>query len=292
MAKNKVDEYNFFCTLGETIWQISSPSAAVIENFAAHYSNFAARPCASPHCRIEVTPGFVAEPYMNDHGIPRFEYTPERVSAFHSGSYDGYYSLSEPLARFTIATAENSVGLTASYHISICNIIRLMMMIWLPHYKRLLVHSAALIFDKKGYLFMGMSGRGKSTLAELFAPDTITGDVTLLGESADGRFMLWPTFIDQLKCVERFPDGYPLEKIYLLDGHRPYSLAEIPTRAARMKAILENSVGISWQQADEMLSIASSVAANYPIKKLTYVLENGGAAQKETLKKIILRGSL
>jgi hypothetical protein len=167
-----------------------------------------------------------------------------------------------------------------------------MMMLWLPHYKRLLIHSAALCFDKKGYLFMGMSGRGKSTIAELFAPDTLTGDLTLLGETAEGNFMIWPTFLDNLTYIERYPDGYPLEKIYLLDGHRPYSLADIPSVAARMKAILENSVGIAWQEAEDMLALSRRIAENYPIKKLTYYLTGDGLEQKAPLKEIILRGTL
>ena len=59
-----------------------------------------------------------------------------------------------------------------------------------------------------------------------------------------------------------------------------------------MKAILENSVGIAWQKAEDMLTRSRSIAENYAIKKLTYYLTGDGSAQKAPLKELILRGTL
>lgn len=280
-----------YCQLAGTIWEINCSDAAILADFSQRYKNFtvAAQPS---QCRLFIKTAPAVEDYAADHGVPRFHKEGARIYACHSGSYDGYYDLQSPEAHFSIADPALSPVRCSSTYLSIGNIIRLMIMIWLPHYRRLLLHSSSVVIEGRGYLFIGQSGYGKSTLAKLFDREALSGDLTLVGPDESGRICIWPTFLDLVDWVERFPVGYPLERIYLLGGHFPYSISEFSGRAAKMKAILENSVGVAWQQAAEMLQLANLLTMACPMQKITYLLTDDGREQLPYLRRIITNGAL
>ncbi|MDO8526867.1 MAG: hypothetical protein Q7T03_04165 [Deltaproteobacteria bacterium] len=83
----------------------------------------------------------------------------------------------------------------------------------------ILCHGAAVADNGEGILFIGRSGRGKSTISGLWLKNSkarVLGDDRIIVKKENGKYWLYPTpWLGNLGHIH--PDVVPLKKIYLLE---------------------------------------------------------------------------
>jgi len=97
-----------------------------------------------------------------------------------------------------------------------------------------LLHSSAVVTDEGGFLFAGMSGAGKSTMASLWKrysdAEVLSDDRVIVREADDGTFWVYGTPWHGTAHIAS-PGKAPLRGIYLIhhddvNGRRPLSVLE------------------------------------------------------------------
>lgn len=137
-----------------------------------------------------------------------------------------------------------------------------------------LVHSAAIANDGVGYLFVGPSGVGKSTMCDLWQQEPgveILGeDVNVLRLSQDGLFWIYgaPWHLDPDRCS---PAGVPLRAVFLV-SHGTRNQAMMVNGAGAVGSILGNCV-LPLYDRDGLAAILSNLdmlSQSIPVIDLAY----------------------
>ena len=100
---------------------------------------------------------------------------------------------------------------------------------WLANSGDFMFHASGLVYQGKGYCFLGESGRGKSTLARYLSTEpgvTILGEDQVIIRYLGDRFYVFgtPWHTEPDICS---PMGAPLQKMYILDRTQPVTLREM-----------------------------------------------------------------
>ena len=100
---------------------------------------------------------------------------------------------------------------------------------WLSNTGDFVLHASGLVYEGKGYCFLGESGRGKSTLARYLSTEpgvTILGEDQVIIRYLGDRFYVFgtPWHTEPDICS---PMGAPLQKMYILDRTQPVTLREM-----------------------------------------------------------------
>lgn len=100
---------------------------------------------------------------------------------------------------------------------------------WLANSGDFVLHASGLVYEGKGYCFLGESGRGKSTLVRYLAAEpgvTVLGEDQVIIRYLNNRYYMFgtPWHTEPTICS---PMGAPLENMYILDRSQPETLREM-----------------------------------------------------------------
>ncbi len=144
-----------------------------------------------------------------------------------------------------------------------------------------LVHSSAVIADGQGFLFVGPSEAGKSTVAKLSSQLHVLGDeMNLLAPRAGGGWDLIGTPFNGLFRARK-PGRAPLRAVLLLEHGTRHELAEVPAAEAvtRLGGEIVPFVGLDQvpgpQTLPEMIDAAGAVAAETTLKVMRFTPDSG-----------------
>jgi hypothetical protein len=146
----------------------------------------------------------------------------------------------------------------------------------LSRHAGLLLHGAALVFDGRGYLYLGPSDAGKSTLARMVAArgGLVLGDESVVVRITAGRPVIYGTpFTLQEKWIGRSASA-PLVAIYLLDRSAPVGRIDIsPSRAVTILAQSLFFRMTAESLTSSFLETAAHLTAALPATRLSYRLD-------------------
>jgi hypothetical protein len=161
---------------------------------------------------------------------PRFGPEPYKLARLAPGLSRGTIYLSRRLAALstTVDPLEHPLGELLWIH-------------WLPARRGLDVHSCGVIdVDGKGYLFVGVSGAGKTTTARLWEhsgrPITILSDDRIVVREQGGEFRMWGTpWHGEAELAS--PASARLSKVYLLNQADHCAIAPLPRSMAAARLL-------------------------------------------------------
>jgi len=143
-----------------------------------------------------------------------------------------------------------------------------------------LIHSCGVIHGGSGYLFVGPSESGKSTVARLSLPDTVLNDELNLLLFSDNKITLCGTPFNGL--FKEKSEGYcELESVFLLRQGLEHKLVREPGAEA-VKAVLREIVPpigldevITPQAREEMLDLAIRLRETVPVYRMEFQPNRG-----------------
>lgn len=143
------------------------------------------------------------------------------------------------------------------------NVLRWTVLIELIARGGLLLHASSACFGDSGFLFLGESGRGKTTIVDSGQFDRVLCDeVSLLARDSEGRLCIWPSPFFGYARTGKTGQRVVLEEVFLLRGRdetkvTPASVSEtVPGIFARVPEVME-----AHALPPKVLDIASDVAA-------------------------------
>jgi hypothetical protein len=136
-----------------------------------------------------------------------------------------------------------------------------------------MVHGCGVDDSGDGYLFLGNSGHGKSTIAKLWSKNqaTILNDDRIIVKEKDGEFWMYGTpWHGELKQVS--PRGLPIQKIFFL-RHGEKNSAVPKNGAEAVTMLLARCFPALWDKKgmDHTLSLSHRLASKIPCYELNFV---------------------
>jgi hypothetical protein len=147
-------------------------------------------------------------------------------------------------------------------------------------YPAVLVHSSGVVRDGRGYLFVGPSGMGKSTVAELSRAYAVLNDEMNLIEFADDGLTLVGTPFNGF-FTAKVPGRAPLAAILLLEQAAAHAVAAADPAAAvaAVAAQITPPVGLQDLAPPEtrnaMLDLADRLLRRLPARRLRFRRDPG-----------------
>ncbi|MFH0783309.1 MAG: hypothetical protein V2B20_15350 [Pseudomonadota bacterium] len=137
-----------------------------------------------------------------------------------------------------------------------------------------LVHGSSILYQGKGYLFTGVSGSGKSTIAELSGALVLNDEISLLQFKGDTVYVQGTPFYGDLKRGENV--SAPLAGLFLLQQDSSTFIEELDPLRQNL-FLLRNVVFFQADLAsfDQIHSLLSRVLVNIPLRKLHFQRDNG-----------------
>ena len=147
-------------------------------------------------------------------------------------------------------------------------------------YDAVLMHASGVVRGEQGYLFVGASGTGKSTVADLSQAYTVINDEVCLVAFGPGGPVLCSTPFNGLYRQKQTARA-PLRAVFLL-AHGPAHRLE-PVGAAAAVAALTGQVvaplgledALSPRISVRMLDLAGRLAAGSPVRRLAFTPDAG-----------------
>lgn len=143
-----------------------------------------------------------------------------------------------------------------------------------------LIHSSAVIVDGHGFLFVGPSEAGKSTVARLSAAHHVLGDeMNLVRDTGDGLEVVGTVFNGLFK--DKQPGEAPLDGVFLLKQAPRHALVEAPLLEAvtALAAEVVPPVGLSEIAGSDtlpgMFDLAEKLAGKSTLKYLEFLPDDG-----------------
>lgn len=135
------------------------------------------------------------------------------------------------------------------------------------------IHGCAVVDGSAGYLFVGQSGAGKSTMARLWLEDPecviLSDDRVVLRAESDGLWMYGTPWHGEEPLAS--PRRARLRGIYLLRQHQEHTLAELPRPAAVARLFAASFPSFHNAPAlDFTLSFLDRVATEIPCFELGF----------------------
>lgn len=156
---------------------------------------------------------------------------------------------------------------------SLDSVIRIVHTLLLAKKGGFLVHASSAIRNGRAFLFSGVSGAGKTTMARLAPPDAalLTDEISYVTRQ-DGRYMAIGTpFFGELARVGENIQA-PIEAVYLL-AKGPENIIKPIEGAAAVRGLMENI--LFFAKDPEFVKLvfdsACEFAARVPVRRLTFV---------------------
>lgn len=136
-------------------------------------------------------------------------------------------------------------------------------------YGGLLVHGSGVRYREHGFAFCGVSGQGKSTMANLWekAGAEVIHDDRLIIRCVDNRYRMFNT---PVYCDEK-PKEAPLDKLFLIEHGIENTMIRLSGVGA-VSSILSNCIQHNWNPAavSSILSSVVNVCSTIPVYLLTF----------------------
>lgn len=143
-----------------------------------------------------------------------------------------------------------------------------------------LIHSSAVIVDGRGFLFVGPSEAGKSTVARLSAAHHVLGDeMNLVRDTGESLVVVGTLFNGLFKDKE--PGEAPLAGVFLLKQAPHHRLSEVSTLAAVTALAAEMVPPVGLDQVPgtdtlpQMVDLAEKLATKSELKCLEFLPDEG-----------------
>ncbi len=143
-----------------------------------------------------------------------------------------------------------------------------------------LIHSSAVIVDGKGFLFVGPSEAGKSTVAELSQAHHVLGDeMNLVRDTGNGMVVAGTLFNGLFK--DKTPGEAPLAGIFLLKQAPHHALSEVPLLegVTALASEIVPPVGLdeipTRDTLPQMMDLAEKLVAKTDLKYLEFLPDEG-----------------
>ncbi len=133
----------------------------------------------------------------------------------------------------------------------------------------IMIHASGVNKDGKGYLFSGISGRGKSTMAGIWAAGGATvihDDRLIIKKQGDGYFMFnTPVYEDDR------PLSAPLTKIFLIEHGQENTALPIKGSGAAGR-LLANCIQHSWNSSliARLMNSVNGLCEKIPVSRLSF----------------------
>ncbi len=133
----------------------------------------------------------------------------------------------------------------------------------------IMIHASGINTAGRGYLFSGISGKGKSTIARLWNDSgaTIIHDDRLIIRIKDSKYVMHNTPVYN----DDSPGESPLDRIYLIEHGRENEV--IPVKgASAVSLVMANCIQHNWDRKiiSGLLGSVSSMCARIPVAKLLF----------------------
>ncbi len=140
-----------------------------------------------------------------------------------------------------------------------------------------LFHGAGLVEKERGYLFIGPSGAGKTTLAGLAGRETAIGDEAIALRMVDNHYTIYPTPFGARDVRGLLPEGLPEKKaklshVYVLKQDRKDYTKRLGFNDA-YHALLSNISFLKYlskQNINGVMSLVSSLIRELPVSDLHF----------------------
>ncbi len=146
---------------------------------------------------------------------------------------------------------------------------------WLAKFGDVILHASGFAMDGKGYVFIGPSGIGKSTLAATLSRQaelTILGEDQVVLRQIDGRFWVYgsPFHENPAMCS---PLGVPLEKLFFLERKDNDSILSV-NRTEGVTRLLQTAFIPYYRpdSVDKILARLVILSEQIPFYALSYQL--------------------
>ena len=133
----------------------------------------------------------------------------------------------------------------------------------------IMIHASGVAYDGKGYLFTGISGKGKSTMAYLwdtYGATVIHDDRLIIRKTRDGyRMFNTPVYNND------FPLSSALSKIFVIEHGAKNNVIQLK-EASSVSQILANCIQHTWDSAiiGNLLTAISEMCGAIPSYKLHF----------------------
>jgi hypothetical protein len=156
---------------------------------------------------------------------------------------------------------------------SIDSVLRIVHTLLLAKRGGFLVHASSIVINNRAFLFAGISGAGKTTIARLAPPHAklLTDEISYVSRQADQYFAFGTPFFGELARVGENLSA-PIGAVYLLDKGTENKIEPVEGSGAA-RALLENI--LFFAQDAEMVKLVFQAACDFvcrvPICRLTFV---------------------
>ena len=136
-------------------------------------------------------------------------------------------------------------------------------------YGDILIHASGINYNGHGYLFSGVSGKGKSTMAKLwddYGAIVVHDDRLIIRKTGSGYRMFNTPVYNNEKPLES-----PLSKIFIIE-HGPENKRVPVSDAIAVSLIMANCIQHNWGHniIDRLLGSISDMCAIIPVEKLSF----------------------
>ncbi|MBN2225038.1 MAG: hypothetical protein JW765_10215 [Deltaproteobacteria bacterium] len=142
-----------------------------------------------------------------------------------------------------------------------------------PDHGALMLHAASLVLAGKGYLFIGNSGAGKSTIAASVDPSLVLSDDGSWCSQNDGDFSLFPTPFSQIDPIPNPGGPVPIERVLFLEKGTQNRIVDLsPGRAMTM--LLSNHIHffrfMAHEPAARAFGLVEGLCRRHPASTLVF----------------------
>lgn len=249
--------------------------------FAVGLANWFGRPsaAAAPHLRLDLE----LVPHADSPQLPNSLITTKTLGP------DGSFDIADGLitGRFDAATGHGSLRVKGALIRG--PLMRILEQIFYQAFwsarqaaglDAFLIHSSAVIAGGRGFLFVGPSEAGKSTVARLSAAHHVLGDEMNLVRQDQGRLLVEGTVFNGLFRQKR-PGEAPLAGVFILKQADQHALTEVPLLEAvtALAAEIVPPVGLdevaTRDTLPRMMDLAERLATNSTLKFLEFLPDEG-----------------
>jgi hypothetical protein len=133
----------------------------------------------------------------------------------------------------------------------------------------IMIHASGVSHAGKGYLFSGVSGRGKTTMARLWdnAGAKVVHDDRLIIKRTGDKYMMFNTPV----YVNDTPTGSPLTRIFLIEHGKENKMIPV-TGASAVSLMLANCIQHNWnpEVIARLMGSVSIMCSEVPVVRLMF----------------------